>query len=53
MAILALLTALAIGSAVVAGWQLCSVTHRQRGLETERVGVPDFIPDNWEHVKAE
>jgi hypothetical protein len=31
----------------LAGWALCGVTHRQRGIETDEVGVPDFVPPEW------
>lgn len=30
-----------------AGWSLCGVTHRQRGIEVDEVHVPDFVPPSW------
>ena len=30
-----------------AGYKLCSVRHRQKGIETDEVGVPDYVPPEW------
>lgn len=46
------------------GFEICHVTHRQRGIEVDRpvtdnlpippppVVVPDHVPDGWEEVDA-
>jgi hypothetical protein len=43
----------------LAGWAICQVTHRQRGIEVDRpvtdvlpmppppVAVPDHVPEDW------
>jgi hypothetical protein len=32
------------------GFALCSVRHRQRGIEVDDVGVPDYVPPSWDRV---
>lgn len=44
---------------LIAGWAICSVTHKRRGLEVDRpvtdvlpvppppVVVPDTVPEEW------
>lgn len=47
---LMLLTLMLIGTFALwgcAGWALCGVTHRQRGIEVDEVHVPDFVPPDW------
>ena len=34
----------------VTGFAVCRVTHQQRGLETDHVGVPDYVPTGWTSV---
>jgi hypothetical protein len=57
-----ILAAMVIGLTIlsgVAGWAICQVTHKQRGIEVDRpvtdnlpvppppVVVPDHVPDEW------
>lgn len=49
----------------IAGWAVCQLSHRQRGLEVDRIGpsdflpmppapviVPDHVPQEWEEEKV-
>lgn len=30
-----------------AGFEVCQFTHRQKGIDTDEMHVPDFVPDDW------